>query len=57
MILEIKALPRAPGVEEILLPGEPEARCRRQRLREGIPLTAEAVKVLRDYGFTGGAPC
>lgn len=57
MIREIKALPRAPGVPEILIPGEPEARCKRQRLREGIPLTAEAVKVIRDYGFTGGRPC
>jgi LDH2 family malate/lactate/ureidoglycolate dehydrogenase len=54
MIREIKALPRAPGVDEILIPGEPEARCRLQRLRDGIPLTAEAARVLRDYGFTGG---
>jgi LDH2 family malate/lactate/ureidoglycolate dehydrogenase len=58
MIREIKALPKAPGTREILLPGEPEARCRRQRLTEGIPLTAEAVQVLRDYGFPGGEdPC
>ena len=57
-IREIRALPRAPREEEILLPGEPEARCRRQRLKDGIPLTAEALKVLRDYGFIGGqAPC
>jgi LDH2 family malate/lactate/ureidoglycolate dehydrogenase len=34
----LKATPRAAGVEEILLPGEPEWRCRAQRLRDGIPL-------------------
>ena len=57
MIREIKALPRAPGCEEILVAGEPEARCRRQQLRDGIRLTPEAAQVLRDYGFTGGEPC
>jgi LDH2 family malate/lactate/ureidoglycolate dehydrogenase len=56
MIREIKALPRAPGFEEILVAGEPEARCRRQQLQDGIRLTPEAVQVLRDYGFTGGEP-
>ena len=35
---QLKAIPRAAGVEEILLPGEPEWRCRAQRLRDGIPL-------------------
>jgi len=57
MIREIKALPRAPGCEEILVAGEPEARCRRQQLRDGIRLTPEAAQVLRDFGFTGGEPC
>lgn len=56
MIREIKGLPRAPGVDEILIPGEPEAHCRRQRLKDGVPLTAEAAQVLRDYGFTGAEP-
>ncbi len=58
MIREIKSLPRAPGVEEVLIPGEPEARCRARRLQEGIPLSAEAVRVLREYGLRlGGATC
>ncbi len=57
MIREIKALPLAPGCEEILLPGEPEARCRKQRLRDGIPLTTEAAQGLRNYGFVGGEEC
>ncbi len=33
----LKATPRAPGVEEILLPGEPEWRTRARRLADGIP--------------------
>jgi uncharacterized oxidoreductase len=37
-VARLKATPRAPGVDEILLPGEPEWRTRRQRLAGGIPL-------------------
>ena len=33
-----KASPAAPGVDEVLLPGEPERRMTLQRLREGIPV-------------------
>jgi LDH2 family malate/lactate/ureidoglycolate dehydrogenase len=51
MIRQVKGLSRAPGFEEILVAGEPEARCRRERLRQGIPLTDEAVRVLSEYGF------
>src|SRR3989339_447934 len=50
----LKAVKPAEGVEEILLPGEPEARAREQRLREGIPLpksTWEAIcAVARNLG-------
>lgn len=35
----IKALPRASGCEEVLMPGEPEARAEVQRLSEGVPVT------------------
>ncbi|HEV8635176.1 MAG TPA: Ldh family oxidoreductase [Chloroflexota bacterium] len=34
----IKAVPPAPGVAEVLAPGEPEARSRERRQREGIPV-------------------
>lgn len=54
MIREIKVLPAAPGVQEILLPGEPEARCRRQRLKEGIPLPPHICAGLRKWGFQEG---
>lgn len=56
MIREIRALPRAPGFEEVLVAGDPEARRRREQLANGIQLTPEAVQVLRSYGFIGGEP-
>ena len=37
-IERLKATRRAPDCEEILLPGEPEWRCRAERGRTGIPL-------------------
>jgi ureidoglycolate dehydrogenase (NAD+) len=46
LIDAIKALPKAPGVDEIFVPGEPEERVREQRLREGIPLPAPVVASL-----------
>lgn len=39
-VAQLKATPRAPGVEEILLPGEVEWRTKAVREREGIPLPA-----------------
>jgi L-2-hydroxycarboxylate dehydrogenase (NAD+) len=41
-----KSCPRAAGFEEILLPGEPEARTAEQRQRDGIPLTADVLQAL-----------
>ena len=38
----IKGLPRQPGVDEILIPGEPEDRVYDQRKAEGIPLPTGA---------------
>jgi hydroxycarboxylate dehydrogenase B len=54
----LKAVKPADGFEEVLLPGEPEARARDRRLREGIPLpdaTWEAIcAVARDLGIATG---
>jgi uncharacterized oxidoreductase len=33
-----KRAPCAPGVDEILIPGEPEVKMRERRSREGIPI-------------------
>jgi LDH2 family malate/lactate/ureidoglycolate dehydrogenase len=52
----LKALPRAEGVEEILMPGERGARTFERRTREGIPLPpsliAELTKVAGALGVT-----
>ena len=50
----IKALPRAAGVDEIMLPGEPEQRREDQRRRDGIPVTANVVADLTAEGAAVG---
>jgi ureidoglycolate dehydrogenase (NAD+) len=42
-----KSLPRAEGVEEIFVPGEPEYRVEQERTRSGIPLPAGTIDRLR----------
>ncbi|MEM2904309.1 MAG: Ldh family oxidoreductase [Candidatus Bathyarchaeia archaeon] len=44
LILRVKASRKAPGVKEILLPGEPELREEQRRLREGIYIEEETWK-------------
>lgn len=46
--VQIKSSRRAPGFEEILLPGEPEFRTRERRLREGIPIADEVWKEIEE---------
>jgi LDH2 family malate/lactate/ureidoglycolate dehydrogenase len=43
----LKTLPRADGVPEVLVPGEPEDRAAEDRSRRGIPLPAGTVANLR----------
>ena len=38
---QVKSSRKAPGVEEIMIPGEPERKIREKRLREGIPISDE----------------
>ena len=47
LIDAIKALPRAEGVDEIFVPGEPEVRVYHDRVRNGIPLPEGTVRNLR----------
>jgi LDH2 family malate/lactate/ureidoglycolate dehydrogenase len=53
---EIKTVPPAPGFQEVLIPGEPEARSRALRLQEGIPIPEETwdklVETARKYGVS-----
>ena len=55
MIRQIKATPRAPGVERITLPGEREAEKREAALAQGVPLPSDVVANLlrwaEDYGL------
>jgi LDH2 family malate/lactate/ureidoglycolate dehydrogenase len=46
--------PRAEGFDEILIPGEPEARTRAARVAEGIPVTPDVVATLRDEAARAG---
>jgi len=43
----VKKLPRAAGVDEIMMPGEPEERSEQTRRRTGIPLTDKVSSDLR----------
>ena len=56
LIGTLKALPRAAGVDEILMPGERGRRTLERRTREGIPLPtgviAELAKVAGKLGVT-----
>jgi len=53
-ILEIKNSPKAEGVEEILLPGEPEWRKTREALEKGIELHPKVLEALRDVAVQVG---
>jgi LDH2 family malate/lactate/ureidoglycolate dehydrogenase len=50
LLEELKAIPPAPGVEEVLVPGELEARTEAERARSGIPLPRAVHKTLEDLG-------
>lgn len=50
----IKAVPPAPGFDEVLLPGEPEARTRRQRLRDGIQIPEKTWLAVCEAGSEMG---
>ncbi len=55
-IKAIKESPRAAGVDEILVPGEPEYRTETRLLKEGIPLPPNTVKELTTLGESLGVP-
>lgn len=52
----IKALPRAAGCDEILMPGEPEARTEALRRAGGIPVTGNVAADLARVAETRGIP-
>jgi uncharacterized oxidoreductase len=44
----VKDCPTAPGVQEILVPGEPECRTYQKRLKEGFPIDDETWRQLTE---------
>ena len=52
----IKSSRRRPGVDEILLPGEIEARTTRQRLRDGVPIPDETWAQIGAVAADAGVP-
>jgi uncharacterized oxidoreductase len=46
-LARVKAVPPAPGFEEVLVPGEPETRTRAQRQRDGIYVEDATVAAIR----------
>jgi uncharacterized oxidoreductase len=52
----IKSSPPRPGVEEVLVAGEPERKSRARRLRDGIPVDANTWKELIAAAGQAGMP-
>ncbi len=52
----VKASPRVPGVDAILMPGEPEENTRAERLANGIPLDAATMAQLSAAARQVGLP-
>jgi LDH2 family malate/lactate/ureidoglycolate dehydrogenase len=52
----VRSQPLADGFDEILTPGEPEARCEKIRLANGIPLTADVIESLQQEAEQAGVP-
>ncbi len=54
----IRAIPSAPGFDEVIVPGDPEARNREERTRDGIPITdeiwASLVETAEALGVSAG---
>ena len=50
----VKASPPAPGVDDVLLPGEPEAASRREREAEGVAVEARTLEQIREAAVAVG---
>jgi LDH2 family malate/lactate/ureidoglycolate dehydrogenase len=52
----IRAIPPEPGVEAVLVPGDPEHRARAEREKNGVPLDAETIEQLTKLGEETATP-
>jgi LDH2 family malate/lactate/ureidoglycolate dehydrogenase len=56
LVDHVKASELASGVEEVFIAGEPEARRKADRLRDGIPISDVVLDELRALGQSLGIP-
>ena len=56
MIERLKDSEPADGVDEVRMPGEPEARRESERRRTGLPITAEVLASLQAEAAAPGIP-
>ena len=56
LVSHVKASPTAPGFDEILTPGEIEARQTERRLSEGIPIDDETWRQIQETAAAVGIP-
>ena len=56
LLAELKAVPPATGVDEVLVPGEPEARAMARRERDGIPVEPALWRKLQELAKALGVP-
>lgn len=47
---DVKSSPREPGVEQILIPGEPEIRSREENVKRGVPIPPPVLDKLKKIG-------
>jgi LDH2 family malate/lactate/ureidoglycolate dehydrogenase len=50
----VRAVPPAPGVTEVLVPGDPESRTRATRLRDGIPIPEDTWRSVEEVAASLG---
>ena len=55
MASALQGAPTAPGVEQVLLPGEPELLSAERRRRDGIPIAQATMDELRELASELGA--
>jgi LDH2 family malate/lactate/ureidoglycolate dehydrogenase len=56
LIERVRSCPRAEGFDEVMVPGEPEARQEAIRLRQGIPYNPGEVSELRKLAEDRNVP-
>jgi uncharacterized oxidoreductase len=54
MVRRVRAIPPAPGVKAVLVPGDLESRSRATRSREGIPIPEDIWKAIADLASSLG---